>query len=495
MADEYGEFILLPERGLRGVGTRSAEALFSMSAARSTEPAIRFVSPQGDELDVVDSAREDGPKLVRGSEEAVRRAAEAMGVRVAPVVTYRLAQLEPDDTIQTPSGAAGNPPVQVEVVSAASFAPVAGATVKAFTNFDSRVGASGVTDHQGRVSLALGPTPVPVERLSVEMSRGAGFWGRSERKIFLRPQETLGVEEIDFNVNDILRHYFGQSKLTEGDGVTVGVLDTGIDSTHPDLVVSGGRNTVKGEAAADHGDNGFGHGTHVAGIIAARGQSPGGLRGIAPAVRLLSYRVFGKDSSETTNYQVIKAMIRAVEDELCDIVNLSLGGLSSDEAMRAAVEDAFDQGSVVVAASGNDGRKPVTMPARLPRAIAVSAFGRRGTFPAKAYEEIYVDANPPGSDPDDFIASFSNIGNDIFLTGPGVGVLSTEPNSQYGPRSGTSMAAPAAAAMIARLIANNSQILNAPRDAARSTAIQNLIRASATSLGFPLNFQGEGALL
>jgi subtilisin len=235
----------------------------------------------------------------------------------------------------------------------------------------------------------------------------------------------------------------------------------------------------------------MGHGTHVAGIIAARGAPPHGLSGLAPGVTLYSFRVFGQGKRVTTNYEVVKAIIFAVE-EGCDLLNLSLGGLPPDEVIRDAILDAGDQGVLVIASAGNDNRQPVTRPASYVPALAVSAFGRMGTFPAGSYEEGYVDATPPGADPADFMASFTNIGRDVFLTAPGVGILSTVSGAGYAPMSGTSMACPAVTGYAARLLSANPAVLVMPRDAQRTRAITSLLSQNAVSLGFPFDFEGFG---
>ena len=121
---------------------------------------------------------------------------------------------------------------------------------------------------------------------------------------------TLGLY-LPFAKARRLRYFYGNAPLTSGTGVTVGVIDTGV-SSEPDLVIQGGFNAVTGENPNDFGDNGEGHGTHVAGIIAARGTPPNGIRGVAPAVTLRSYRVFGKNKPKASNFDILKALDHAV---------------------------------------------------------------------------------------------------------------------------------------------------------------------------------------
>jgi subtilisin len=248
---------------------------------------------------------------------------------------------------------------------------------------------------------------------------------------------------VDLTFVDCLRFYYGASHFNAGTGVMVGIIDTGV-GPHSGLNIIGGSNTVTGEVANDYGDSDI-HGTHVAGIIGANGTPPNGLRGMAPGIPLRAYRVFGQGASGATNYAILKAMILAARDG-CDIINLSLGGGPYDEIVSEAIQDGRNQGMLIAIAAGNDGRKAVSYPAAYPGATAVSALGCEGTFPAGSLEEAEV-LRPPQSlvDPREFIAEFSNIGPQIAVTAPGVGVLSTLPNNAFGPLSGTSMAAPAAA--------------------------------------------------
>ncbi len=268
------------------------------------------------------------------------------------------------------------------------------------------------------------------------------------------------------------------------------MIDTGC-GPHTELNIIGGRNTVTGEPANDMADGHY-HGTHVAGLIGARGSVPNKVRGVAPNAKLRSYRVFGAGVPGASNYAILKAMIFAASDG-CDIVNLSLGGGPHNEIVEEALTDARNQGMLVVIAAGNDYRAAVSYPAAYPGATAVSAMGREGTFPPGSGDELQV-VRPPYStvDTKEFIAGFSNVGPLIAVTGPGVGTISTLPNDQYGPLSGTSMAAPAVAGVTACLLSQDAVVYGMPRNRARSDAIERLLQTSCTRRGFGSIYEGYG---
>jgi subtilisin len=232
------------------------------------------------------------------------------------------------------------------------------------------------------------------------------------------------------------------------------------------------------------------HGTHVAGIIGARPVGNSKVRGVAPGVELRSYRVFPNSGGGATNYDIMNAIDRAVLDG-CHIINLSLGGGDEDEAVRAAIGKALDQGVLIVAAAGNDGRRAVSFPAALPSCVSVSAMGRRGTFPTRSTEEADV-AKPFGKpDSDAFVAAFSNIGPQIDVTGPGVGVVSTLPDDTYGVMSGTSMACPAVAGLAAYLLGSTPPILKAKK-AERVQLLKEALYTSCRRVGFGRDYEGFG---
>lgn len=490
------QFVLLPVRG-SSVPVRAESFLTQLASSNHEVTFFRaHIAGEADaapiDMRVLDSIHENGTKLVELPVEEVSalRAAQP-SLQVVPVVYFYPAiaprpQLSASSLAGTAVGVGGS--LSMRIVSAATGHGVAQAKVVAFTDFANRIGAQGITAPDGSVALTFGTAVTSVERLYVYPQ--GPFWGLLKRSLVIAPAVELKLRPIDLSSADVLRHFYGTSSDDAGRGVTVGILDTGIDLAHKDLTVAGGVNTVVGEDAKDFGDNGQGHGTHVAGIVAAHGQPPTGVRGMAPAVTLRSYRVFGHGGHGASNYSIAKAIDRAVTDG-CDLLNLSLGGGSDDPATRAAIEDAFGQGVVVVAASGNDGRQPVSFPGADPQVIAVGAMGRVGTFPQDAVESGDVEA-PFGDDPANFVAAFSNVGPQISLIAPGVGIVSTFPINSYAVMSGTSMACPCATGAAARLLAGQPHILAMARDAARADAITRLVLSSATSMNFGPLYEGQG---
>jgi subtilisin len=484
-----------------------ASFLLGLNEATSFTEAKKFVTSAGlkmtPDFTVIDSIHEDGAKLVEMTADTAQDMQAANpGLRIVPVVYYEpaVARHKVQMTVKaaaalakataakakTAAAAAAPAKVTATVTSSAGGKPVRGATVVAFTNFALKAGAQGVTNAKGVVHLSLGKG-APIERLYVYPKEG--YWGTLEYNVATKGGVQVALLPVDLGYTDALRHYYGNHPLGDGAGVKVGVVDTGI-GPHPNLVVDGGQNCVVGENPGDFADNGEGHGTHVGGIIAARGTPPHGVRGLAPGVTLRSYRVFGKGAPGASNYAIAKAIDQATRDG-CDVINLSLGGGASDPATLSAIHDARQQGCLVVAAAGNDGRKPVSFPAADPLCVAVTALGRKGTFPKGTVDDGDV-AGPYGKvDSAEFIAAFSNVGPEVNLTCTGVGILSTVPGG-YLPLSGTSMACPSVVGFAARLLAGLPQVLRMPRTQARSDAIAKAVLQSAKDRGFPAELQGNG---
>ncbi|MBI2458925.1 MAG: S8 family peptidase [Parcubacteria group bacterium] len=198
------------------------------------------------------------------------------------------------------------------------------------------------------------------------------------------------------------------------DPIKVGIIDTGIDTAHPDLQANlkGGVSTVS-YTASYNDDNG--HGTHVAGITAALDNTIGVI-GAGPNIDLYAIKVLDRNGSGWLS-DIIEGLDWAIANHL-QVVNMSLGASSDVQSFHDAVIRANAAGIVEVVAAGNSGGA-VIYPAAYPEVIAVSATDSANT-----------------------IASWSSRGPEVDLAAPGVSIYSTYKGSTYATLSGTSMAAP-----------------------------------------------------
>lgn len=198
------------------------------------------------------------------------------------------------------------------------------------------------------------------------------------------------------------------------DPIKVGIIDTGISNTHPDLLanVQGGVNTIN-PLKSWNDDNG--HGSHVAGIVAALDNDIGVI-GVGPAINLYAIKALNRNGSGFLS-DIIEGIQWAVANNI-QVINMSLGTASDIQSFRDAVTSAKNAGIVVVAAAGNSGGS-VIFPAAYPEVIAVSATDRNNV-----------------------IASWSSHGPEVDLAAPGMGIYSTYKGTSYATLSGTSMAAP-----------------------------------------------------
>ena len=518
-------YLILPTRGLRATAENASAAardfLTRLTVPQSTRALrtrlqatvtagadaaaggrklkARAQSAAGEAFELVESLNEDGVKLISATPEmAAAMRYEQPGLRLVPEVFYTPASFRPRLRAKAAKtlGAGASLPrkLLVEVFRADTKGPIKGVYVVGFTDFLARVGDDGTTGANGTVTLTV-PSKKTYERLYVQHEL-PGLWSHLATDVTTKGMLRVELQPLDLAAVDSLRHFHDLGETNAGKGVMVGVVDSGIALTHPDLVVAGGLGCVPGEPETDWGPSGA-HGTHVAGIIAGRGQAPTGMRGIAPVVTLYSYRVFGPTASSGSNFAIVKAIQRGVADG-CDLLNMSLSfepdentGLPKvDEAVQEAIREAHSKGVLVIAAAGNGGRKPVSYPALDDLVVAVSATGRKGTFPPESSESGDV-MGPFGNDPKNFVAAFSNVGTELDVTAAGVGVVSTVPGG-YAPMSGTSMACPAVTGVVARLLAQAPEVLRMARTSDRTDAIKKLLFDRARTLGFKLELEGKG---
>lgn len=227
--------------------------------------------------------------------------------------------------------------------------------------------------------------------------------------------------------------------------VDVAVIDTGIDLDHPDLVVAGSTNCVNATATCGSGGNdGNGHGTHVAGSIAAKDDA-NGVVGVAPGARLWAVRVLNNNGSGTTAQVVAGMDWVTARASTIEVANMSLGG-SGSTAIDDAANRMADAGIALAVAAGNsDANAANYSPARAQKVLTVSALA---DFDGLAGGTGSATCR---SDRDDTLADFSNWGSTIEIAAPGVCILSTWLNGGTNTISGTSMASPHAAGALALL--------------------------------------------
>ncbi|MEU4622158.1 S8 family peptidase [Actinoplanes sp. NPDC023801] len=222
----------------------------------------------------------------------------------------------------------------------------------------------------------------------------------------------------------------GWQKST-GSGVTVAVIDTGVDSSHPDLAA----NVLRGyDAVANRAGvitDGNGHGTHVAGTIAAVTGNNAGVSAVAPDARILPVKVLSDNGSGYSS-DTAEGIVWAA-DNGAKVINMSLGGPSRSTAVSNAIAYARSKGVTVVAAAGNERQS-----------------GSPTSYPGADQGVIAVAATTSA----DGIASYSNAGSYVDVAAPGSGILSTYPmrlGNGYASLNGTSMASPHVAAVAALL--------------------------------------------
>jgi subtilisin family serine protease len=248
--------------------------------------------------------------------------------------------------------------------------------------------------------------------------------------------------------------------LTTADPIKVAIVDTGIQTNHPDLManVKGGYSAVA-YTTKYNDDNG--HGTHVAGIVAGVNNTIG-VVGAAPAADLYAVKVLDKQGSGWLS-DIIEGLQWSVANKM-GVVNMSLGTPTYVAAFDTAVQNTIAAGVVVVAAAGNSGptEGTVNYPGAFPNVIAVGA-----------------------TDSADNIAWFSSRGPEVTLCAPGSEIFSTYKGSTYATLSGTSMASPHVAG-VAALVLNTAPtgVYNADNDGVWQPAeVRAKLIARAQDLG------------
>lgn len=246
-------------------------------------------------------------------------------------------------------------------------------------------------------------------------------------------------QTIDWGMNVLNVPSLHTMGLT-GKGVTVAVIDTGIDSEHPDLKggVTKVLNTTAEPFSAKHG-----HGIGAAGIIGARNNNTGVL-GVAPECDIVGIKAMRETGGGNMN-EIVNGIEQAIRLKV-DVINLSLGTTANDPMLRAVIKKAVDEGIYVVCSAGNSGRdNSVVYPARYAEVYAVGATNQSG-----------------------HVSAFSSRGWEVDIAAPGERVLTTWKNKTYAKVSGTSFSAPYVSGLFALFIQSGCMISH---DMLKQTAI------------------------
>jgi subtilisin family serine protease len=371
----------------------------------------------------------------------------------------------------------------VSVGTGAATASTATDVVVVFTNETARSSGPAVVDSVGGTvtggrSVEVVPVlfaTVPEGALSrLRHAEGVSVVERDHRvAVVTDEQATAGPGDVSASKSqsswsyERVRASAARAEVSESAqaAVDVAVVDTGVDADHPDLEVAWGIDVVgngstEGVAAADDDQ---GHGTHVAGIVAAQDDGTG-VTGVTPGVDLYAVKSFDRFGvgSLTDFLEGIDAAVagpdgRPGTDDDADVIVMSVGGLRSPTLRRTL--DLVSRETVVVAAAGNGGRTTddVDYPAAYETVVAVGATDRSDT-----------------------VASFSDTGPSVELAAPGVDIRSTAVDGGYTEKSGTSFATPFVAGGAALVLADD--LADGSHDLS-TDAVRRRLQASARDVG------------
>lgn len=272
-------------------------------------------------------------------------------------------------------------------------------------------------------------------------------------------------QEVPYGISQVQAQQTHQAGYT-GNGVKLGIIDTGIDASHEDLNVVDGFSVFKSGDDEDPYHDGSGHGTHVAGTAAALDNDTG-VVGVAPKAELYAVKVLDSNGSGSSA-GVVRGLEWAIQNEM-DVINMSLGSSEPSRAIQDAVDTAFNEYDIlVVAAAGNEGNEDGT--------------GNTVGYPAQHDSVLAVAA----TDQNDSRAPFSSTGPGVDIAAPGASILSSVPGNAYDKLNGTSMAAPH--------VAGAGAVLKAAFPDASAAEIKERLTSTAKNIGENTEWYGNGLL-
>lgn len=293
--------------------------------------------------------------------------------------------------------------------------------------------------------------------------------------------EIMGIKDFD---------------LQRGDGIRVGVVDSGV-GPHPNLSHVGSIGAfIDGDFDPQGGADVDSHGSHVCGIIGARPSASAEYGGMAPGATLCSARVFPPGQGANQG-DIANAIDEVSKIQHADLINMSLGSSEPSQIILDAIQDALERGTLCVCAAGNEG-KAVGYPAAFEQTLAVSALGLLGWAPDGTLSATRIpEEEAKFGDEGLFLANFSCFGPEVSCAAGGVGIISTVPERHglgkpYAAMDGTSMASPAACGALAVMLSKDDDYKQLPRDQTRAEMARTILRRHCRDIGLSGDYQGRG---
>jgi subtilisin family serine protease len=357
--------------------------------------------------------------------------------------------------------------------------------------------AQGTTNKNGKVTLTLfGEQPDTLVGLYVDPK--SEYWSvyvqrplLSEGEEHLVKLPPLSAQFPGFPETEMLGWGAKAMKVDalpptyRGQGVKVGIVDSGVAGGHIDLGQArrGLDLTAEPPNPETWDTDVIGHGSHCSGVIAAAANERG-IVGIAPEAEVNMYKIFpgGRASS------LIEALQHCIDDQV-DVINLSLGSDERSELVDHKIAMAKEAGIACIVAAGNS-NGPVQFPAGSAQVIAVAAIGKQGEYPPTSYQATEPWPGGKVSPEGYFSAKFTCFGPEVDVCAPGVGIVSSVPADSWTAMDGTSMATPHVTGLAALILAHHEDFKSSysARNGARVDRLFEIIKASAEALdlGDPL---------
>lgn len=289
----------------------------------------------------------------------------------------------------------------------------------------------------------------------------------------------------------------GRISATSMSNVVVAVLDTGVDYTHPDLA-----DAMWQDADGNYGKDLYyddmdpmdekGHGTHVAGIIGAKGGNGQGVVGVASGVKIMAVKVLG-DSGSGFSTDIAAGINYAVEKG-AKVINMSLGSSAPSQIELDAIENAYSEGVIVVAASGNDSNNWAGSEPQNAYRWNGETFNKVAIDYPAAYDHVIAVGSVGKYDDKVFVSDFSNSGTQLDVVAPGEDIYSTMPHGTYSEKSGTSMATPHVAALAALIKAAEGNVSFEDMKSKMSAGVRAISNTDDSVYGGNGQYYGSGLI-